>query len=58
MYKKFEVNRTKIKGGCQSERKAVPHNSKSDLPLAQSDITKRACFTIEDTPLKSNKKIV
>ena len=23
MHKKFEVNRTKIKGGCQSERKAA-----------------------------------
>ena len=23
----------KIKGGCQSERKLVPHDSKSDLPL-------------------------
>ena len=29
----FEVNQTKIKGGCQSGRKAVTHNSKSDLPL-------------------------
>ena len=23
------------KGGCQSERKVVPHDSKSDLPLDQ-----------------------
>ena len=30
---KFEINLTKIKGGCQSGRKAVTHNSKSDLPL-------------------------
>ena len=28
MHKKFEINRTKIKG-----RKVVPHDSKSDLPL-------------------------
>ena len=34
MQKKFEVNRTKIKGGCQSERKVVTHNSKGDMPLA------------------------
>ena len=27
----FEVNETKIKGGCQSGRKVVPHDSKSDL---------------------------
>ena len=35
MQKKFEKNRTKIKGGCQSGRKVVPHNSKSDLPLVE-----------------------
>ena len=29
----FEVNQTKIKGGCQSERKVVTHDSMSDLPL-------------------------
>ena len=33
MHKKFDVNRTKIKDGCQSGRKVVTHNSKSDLPL-------------------------
>ena len=33
MQKRFEINRTKIKGGCQSGRKVVTHNSKSDLPL-------------------------
>ena len=33
MDKKFEINRTKIKGGCQSGRKVVTHNSKSNLPL-------------------------
>ena len=33
MHKKFEINRTKIKGGCQSGRKVVTPNSKSDLPL-------------------------
>ena len=31
--KKFEINRAKIKGGCQSGRKMVTYNSKSDLPL-------------------------
>ena len=34
MKKKFEINHTKIKGGCQSGRKVVTHNSKSDLPLS------------------------
>ena len=33
MHKKFEINRTKIKGGYQSGRKVAAHNSKSDLPL-------------------------
>ena len=33
MHKKFEINGTKIKGGCQSGRKVVTHNSKSDSPL-------------------------
>ena len=33
MQKQFEINRTKIKGGCQSGRKVVPHDSESDLPL-------------------------
>ena len=36
MYKKFEINQTKIKGGCQSGRKGVhTHDSKSNLPLVQ-----------------------
>ena len=34
----FEVNQTKIKGGCQSGRKVVPDDSKSDLPLAKAAI--------------------
>ena len=32
-----EINRTKIKGGFQSERKVVTHNSKSDLPLGNNE---------------------
>ena len=35
MGKKFEINRTKIKGGCQSWIERVTHNAKSDLPLVQ-----------------------
>ena len=38
MHKKFEINQTKIKGSCQSGRKVVPHNSKSDLPLVISTL--------------------
>ena len=33
MHKKFEINRTKIKGGYQSGRKVLTHNSKGDLRL-------------------------
>ena len=36
MPKNFEINRTKIKGGCQSGIKAVTHNFKSYLPLLAS----------------------
>ena len=43
MHKKFEINRTKMKGGCQSGRKVVPYNSKSDLPLV---MLRRKCHLI------------
>ena len=33
MPKKFEINWTKIKGGCQAGRKVVTHNSKIYMPL-------------------------
>ena len=33
MHKKFEISRTKIKSSCQSGRKVVTYDSKSDLPL-------------------------
>ena len=33
MHKKFEVNWTKIKGGCQSGRKVSQLNSYSKMPL-------------------------
>ena len=33
MYKKFEINQAKIKGGCQSGSKVVTHDSKIDLHL-------------------------
>ena len=36
MHTEFEINRTKIKGGCQSGSKVVTHNSKSDFPLIMS----------------------
>ena len=29
----LDENRKKIKGGCQSGSKVVPHNSNSDFPL-------------------------
>ena len=38
MHKKFEVNWTKIKGGCQSERKVSQLNSYSKMPLTQKRI--------------------
>ena len=38
MYKKFEVNQTKIKGGCQSERNAAEMISYSKMPLHINEI--------------------
>ena len=38
MHKKFEINRTKVKGNCQSRRKVVTQNSKSDLALVSTYI--------------------
>ena len=38
MHKKFEINQTKIKDDCQSGRKVVINDSKSDLPLDQGNL--------------------
>ena len=38
MHKKFEINWTQIKGGCQSGRKVVPHDSESDLPIMSAKL--------------------
>ena len=46
MQKKFEIHRTKIKGGCQSGRKVVPQDSKSDLPLAGHEKMSLKKYTI------------
>ena len=45
-HKKFEIDRTKIKDGCQSRRKGVPHNSKSFLPQTtnKKDFTMKTVF--------------
>ena len=37
----FEVNQTKIKGGCQLGRKVVIHNYMSDLPLEEGEKDKK-----------------
>ena len=42
MHEKFEIDWTKIKGGCQSGRKVVTHNCKGDLPLV-SDVEYGDC---------------
>ena len=49
MHKKFEINHTKIKGGCQSGRKVVTHNSKSDLPLARFFFNMRHTQNVDRT---------
>ena len=50
MQNKFEINRTKIKGGCQSGRKVVTHNSKSDLPLVSRTFYPAALSCEESRP--------
>ena len=50
MHNKFEINRTKITGGCQSGRKLVTHNSKSDLPLAALHLCE-TCARDSDTDI-------
>ena len=40
------MNRTKIKCGCQSGRKVVAYNSKSDMPLV-TDIGQKQGMNIE-----------
>ena len=45
MHKKFEINRTKIKGGCQSGRKVIPHDSTSDLPLDKNSVDSGTKFS-------------
>ena len=51
MHKKFEINRTKIKGSCQSGRKVVPHDSKKDLPLVDT-----YCYTMYECLPGKNAK--
>ena len=45
MHKKFEINHTKIKGGCQSGRKVVTHDSKSDFPLIVGTLNCKSYIT-------------
>ena len=52
MHKKFEINHTKIKGGGKSGRKAVTHDSNSDLPLGIFIYLNRMLI---DTRMLSNK---
>ena len=46
IHKKFEINRTKIKGTCQSGRKVETHDSKSDLPLASTMDVMQSRFSV------------
>ena len=47
MHKKFVINLTKIRGGCQSGRKVVTYDSKTDLPLSRlAYVTIRSEFNL------------
>ena len=62
MHNKFEIYGTQIKGGCQSGRKVVTHNSESDLPLAILLDHMHKKFEINRTKIKggcqSGRKVV
>ena len=62
MHKKFEINWTNIKGGCQSGRKVLPYDFKSDLPLSIGKTNSGFCQinafyvpTLNYTPLIKNR---
>ena len=55
MHKELEINQIKIKCGCQSGRKVVTHNSKSDLPL---DSSKVLCLAPVDAHVPHNAGIL
>ena len=57
MHKKYEINQTKIKGGCQSGRKVVTHDSKSNLPQIQSMQQKNLTNFFSHTVLRFLKQI-
>ena len=55
MHKKFEINRTKIKGGCQPGSKVVTLDSKSDLPLMPfKSLPKVAYVGPDPAPMRSS----
>ena len=59
IHKKFQVNWTKIKGSCQSGRKVVTHDSKSDLPLGLSHLEEVSHFSqITHTPQSYQANII
>ena len=47
MNKKFEINLTKTKGGCQSGRKVVTHKSMSNLPIHKTNSDFFLCMKLE-----------
>ena len=59
MHKKFEITWTKIKGGCQSGRKVVTHDSKSDFPLAVSckNAVNPTSFSYRTVPYKKELRV-
>ena len=48
LHKKFQVNRTKIKGGCQSETKAAQTNSCIELTLIKTELKIKLVMTAQN----------
>ena len=58
MHKKSKINQKKIKGGCQSGKKVVTHDSKSDLPLVIMSLALQVPRGIVHPTFWEPKKIV
>ena len=58
MHRKFEINRTKIKGGCQSGTKVLTRDSKSDLPLSKISIDPKNGKKIKTSFILKNLRVL
>ena len=58
MQKKFEMNQTKIKGGCQTGRKEATYNSKSEFTSSISSFLRTEMIETKDDKSPTKKKLL